>query len=128
MMPPSKSCIPCRARKVKCDTGSPICGPCRRSRANLECSYDPTGPGPHPLPLRRAVRKSDAMALDLHVPPVHAPGYMPTVSMKTHLLTHQEKPPHHPLVPLSPQKLRTKYLVHQSRPAIQPIPENSARL
>jgi len=37
----------------KCDTGSPICGPCSRSRANLECSYDPTGLGPHPLPLQR---------------------------------------------------------------------------
>ena len=37
----------------KCDTASPTCGPCRRSRANLECSYDPTSVGPHPLHLRR---------------------------------------------------------------------------
>lgn len=47
--PKPRSLIPAQ----KCDTESPVCGPCRRSRANLECFYDPTNPGPQPLPLRR---------------------------------------------------------------------------
>ncbi|KAI3318998.1 hypothetical protein HD806DRAFT_525894 [Xylariaceae sp. AK1471] len=35
---PTKSCEPCRARKVKCDRGLP-CKPCLRSRASLLCTY-----------------------------------------------------------------------------------------
>ena len=54
--PSRPQALPCPCPLIhaqKCDTASPTCGPCRRSRANLECSYDPTSVGPHPLHLRR---------------------------------------------------------------------------
>ncbi|KAI0878229.1 hypothetical protein GGS24DRAFT_14096 [Hypoxylon argillaceum] len=45
----TKSCEPCRARKIKCDRGLP-CRPCLRSRASLLCTYTlnhiPSSPRP----------------------------------------------------------------------------------
>ncbi|PYH77346.1 hypothetical protein BO82DRAFT_345049 [Aspergillus uvarum CBS 121591] len=35
---PAKSCEQCRQRKVRCDRNVP-CGPCRRSRSSVDCSY-----------------------------------------------------------------------------------------
>lgn len=34
---PSKGCDPCRAKKVKCDEGKPVCNRC--SKARVECKY-----------------------------------------------------------------------------------------
>ena len=37
---PATACEQCRRRKVRCDQSLP-CGPCKRSRAGLGCSYQP---------------------------------------------------------------------------------------
>ncbi|KAF9884682.1 hypothetical protein FE257_001375 [Aspergillus nanangensis] len=37
---PTKSCDPCRRRKVRCDREFP-CGPCERARTSLQCFYRP---------------------------------------------------------------------------------------
>ncbi|KAJ7106856.1 hypothetical protein C8R43DRAFT_206914 [Mycena crocata] len=40
-----KACINCRRRKIKCDGGRPMCGPCSRfSVAFGDCEYTDTGP------------------------------------------------------------------------------------
>ncbi|KAJ6603605.1 Zn(2)-Cys(6) binuclear cluster domain-containing protein [Mycena vulgaris] len=40
-----KACVNCRRRKIKCDGGKPICGPCSRySAAFGDCEYTEAGP------------------------------------------------------------------------------------
>ncbi|KAF9785874.1 hypothetical protein BJ322DRAFT_1056718 [Thelephora terrestris] len=35
-----QTCTSCRSRKVKCDGGQPICGPCNASRRGFHCAYE----------------------------------------------------------------------------------------
>ncbi|PYH49627.1 uncharacterized protein BP01DRAFT_387792 [Aspergillus saccharolyticus JOP 1030-1] len=45
---PAKSCEQCRQRKVRCDREVP-CGPCRRSRSSVDCSYRQNLHSPSPV-------------------------------------------------------------------------------
>ncbi|RAL14450.1 uncharacterized protein BO97DRAFT_441478 [Aspergillus homomorphus CBS 101889] len=45
---PAKSCEQCRQRKVRCDRNVP-CGPCRRSRSSVDCSYRQALRSPCPI-------------------------------------------------------------------------------
>ncbi|KAI0721714.1 hypothetical protein C8T65DRAFT_630977 [Cerioporus squamosus] len=42
MPPPTQTCSACRGRKVRCDGGQPMCGPCSKARKPIECIYAPT--------------------------------------------------------------------------------------
>ncbi|PYI25422.1 hypothetical protein BP00DRAFT_499488 [Aspergillus indologenus CBS 114.80] len=50
---PAKSCEQCRQRKVRCDRNVP-CGPCRRSRSSVDCSYRENLRSPSPVAIEQA--------------------------------------------------------------------------
>ncbi|RAH82259.1 hypothetical protein BO86DRAFT_361575 [Aspergillus japonicus CBS 114.51] len=50
---PAKSCEQCRQRKVRCDRNVP-CGPCRRSRSSVDCSYRENLRSPSPVTIEQA--------------------------------------------------------------------------
>ncbi|OJK01510.1 hypothetical protein ASPACDRAFT_2061, partial [Aspergillus aculeatus ATCC 16872] len=49
---PAKSCEQCRQRKVRCDRNVP-CGPCRRSRSSVDCSYRENLRSPSPVAIEQ---------------------------------------------------------------------------
>ncbi|KIP09139.1 hypothetical protein PHLGIDRAFT_347915 [Phlebiopsis gigantea 11061_1 CR5-6] len=66
----ARTCMACRARKMRCDGETPVCGPCSRARKPVECTYTDTTAiqrkaallqkGAACLPCRRKKKKCDA--------------------------------------------------------------------
>ncbi|VDC04593.1 unnamed protein product [Peniophora sp. CBMAI 1063] len=43
-LPRGKACLNCRLRKIRCDGGTPICGPCRKDGRAVDCEYASNAP------------------------------------------------------------------------------------
>ena len=49
-----QACDPCRARKVACDHGQPVCGRCRKGKQDAKCAYTvAAAPSEAPSPTRK---------------------------------------------------------------------------
>ncbi|KAF9507111.1 hypothetical protein BS47DRAFT_348040 [Hydnum rufescens UP504] len=101
---PGSACLPCRARKTKCDGKQPVCGRCKRLAKSCFFERDPPRPLTQRLQDRILTLEEEIAAIQHQAEPITFPDTFLRHQLFSRRIPHSNAPSLLPIFPLSSLK------------------------